>query len=343
MAAPDVAATPTACATSARRFAELQRDRPCRTASYRTLSRRPRRRGSSPKGEADPEMAAYFRERGRAARRPGRRALAPARALLVPKDPERGQGRDRRDPRRAPAARRRRCGRATSSRCTGGSPSATAGRPTSSRPRPATSAGSRRCRSRFEGKDAFARLKYEAGVHRVQRVPVTESQGRIHTSTATVAVCPRPRRSRSTSGPRTSRSTSTGRAVRAGSRSTPPTRRCASSTSRADQDRDARRSARSCRTGRRRCATSGPGLYQMRARGGAREGGGDPPGAARDGGAVGEDPHLQLPARGGSPITGSSTRRTSSQDVLAGGEELDGFIDRLLAAERAAQLAADGG
>ncbi len=40
------------------------------------------------------------------------------------------------------------------------------------------------------GKDAFGRLKYEAGVHRVQRVPVTESQGRIHTSTATVAVLP---------------------------------------------------------------------------------------------------------------------------------------------------------
>ena len=40
------------------------------------------------------------------------------------------------------------------------------------------------------GKDAFGRLKHEAGVHRVQRVPVTESQGRIHTSTATVAVMP---------------------------------------------------------------------------------------------------------------------------------------------------------
>jgi peptide chain release factor 1 len=40
------------------------------------------------------------------------------------------------------------------------------------------------------GKDAYARLKHESGVHRVQRVPVTESQGRIHTSTATVAVMP---------------------------------------------------------------------------------------------------------------------------------------------------------
>lgn len=39
-----------------------------------------------------------------------------------------------------------------------------------------------------KGKGAYSRLKYESGVHRVQRVPVTESQGRIHTSTATVAV-----------------------------------------------------------------------------------------------------------------------------------------------------------
>ena len=40
------------------------------------------------------------------------------------------------------------------------------------------------------GKGAYSRLKYESGVHRVQRVPATESQGRIHTSTITVAVLP---------------------------------------------------------------------------------------------------------------------------------------------------------
>ncbi|MFC1971924.1 peptide chain release factor 1 [Chloroflexota bacterium] len=42
----------------------------------------------------------------------------------------------------------------------------------------------------IKGKGAFRRLKYERGVHRVQRVPATESSGRIHTSTATVAVLP---------------------------------------------------------------------------------------------------------------------------------------------------------
>jgi peptide chain release factor 1 len=42
----------------------------------------------------------------------------------------------------------------------------------------------------ISGEKVYSRLKYESGVHRVQRVPATESQGRIHTSTATVAVLP---------------------------------------------------------------------------------------------------------------------------------------------------------
>ncbi|MEX1129934.1 MAG: peptide chain release factor 1 [Vicinamibacterales bacterium] len=42
----------------------------------------------------------------------------------------------------------------------------------------------------IEGRNVYSRLKYESGVHRVQRVPVTEASGRIHTSTATVAVLP---------------------------------------------------------------------------------------------------------------------------------------------------------
>lgn len=41
-----------------------------------------------------------------------------------------------------------------------------------------------------EGEDVYAKLKFESGVHRVQRVPATESQGRVHTSAATVAVLP---------------------------------------------------------------------------------------------------------------------------------------------------------
>src|SRR5260370_498646 len=42
------------------------------------------------------------------------------------------------------------------------------------------------------GDDAYQHLKYESGGHRVQRVPKTETQGRIHTSAATVAVLPEP-------------------------------------------------------------------------------------------------------------------------------------------------------
>ncbi|MGP8153209.1 MAG: peptide chain release factor 1 [Smithella sp.] len=44
--------------------------------------------------------------------------------------------------------------------------------------------------AQIDGKGAYSRLKYESGVHRVQRVPVTEAQGRIHTSAVTVAIIP---------------------------------------------------------------------------------------------------------------------------------------------------------
>ena len=50
--------------------------------------------------------------------------------------------------------------------------------------------GYREIISRIAGKGVYARLKFESGTHRVQRVPATESQGRIHTSTCTVAVLP---------------------------------------------------------------------------------------------------------------------------------------------------------
>lgn len=55
---------------------------------------------------------------------------------------------------------------------------------------PAESGGFKEIIFAVHGNEAYKSLKFEAGVHRVQRVPVTESQGRIHTSTATVAVLP---------------------------------------------------------------------------------------------------------------------------------------------------------
>jgi peptide chain release factor 1 len=50
--------------------------------------------------------------------------------------------------------------------------------------------GIKECIALISGKDVYSQLRFEGGVHRVQRVPVTETQGRIHTSTATVAVLP---------------------------------------------------------------------------------------------------------------------------------------------------------
>ena len=55
---------------------------------------------------------------------------------------------------------------------------------------PAGAGGYREITGTIRGKNVYAMLKFESGVHRVQRVPATESQGRIHTSTATVAVMP---------------------------------------------------------------------------------------------------------------------------------------------------------
>lgn len=56
--------------------------------------------------------------------------------------------------------------------------------------RPGEQGGYREVIARVAGKEVYSRLKFESGVHRVQRVPATESQGRIHTSACTVAVLP---------------------------------------------------------------------------------------------------------------------------------------------------------
>ncbi|MEM8892935.1 MAG: peptide chain release factor 1 [Bacteroidota bacterium] len=53
-----------------------------------------------------------------------------------------------------------------------------------------TAGGYKEIVTSIEGEDVYAKLKFESGVHRVQRVPATESQGRVHTSAATVAVLP---------------------------------------------------------------------------------------------------------------------------------------------------------
>ena len=74
----------------------------------------------------------------------------------------------------------------------------------------------------ISGRGAYSRLKYESGVHRVQRVPETESGGRVHTSTATVAVLRRWKRWMCASTPRISRCRSTGPPAPAASTSIRP-------------------------------------------------------------------------------------------------------------------------
>jgi peptide chain release factor 1 len=82
--------------------------------------------------------------------------------------------------------------------------------------------------AKIAGAGAYARLKFESGVHRVQRVPATEAQGRIHTSAATVAVLPEAEEVDVEVDEKDCASTCSALPAPAASRSTPPTARCAS-------------------------------------------------------------------------------------------------------------------
>jgi len=82
------------------------------------------------------------------------------------------------------------------------------------------------------GNGAYSQLKFEGGVHRVQRVPKTEAQGRIHTSAATVAVMPEADPSRLSSSPRHRDQRRQRRKVLVARASTRPTPPSASRTSR---------------------------------------------------------------------------------------------------------------
>ena len=117
------------------------------------------------------------------------RLLDDIKLLLVPEGPQRREERRPRNPRR----HRRRRGGAVRRRSV---PDVLALRRAAGledrRPEPERqrAAASRKSIALIEGRNVYSRLKYESGVHRVQRVPATEASGRIHTSTATVAVLP---------------------------------------------------------------------------------------------------------------------------------------------------------
>ena len=147
------------------------------------------------------------------------------------------------------------------------------------------------------GDGVWARLKYEGGVHRVQRVPVTESQGRIHTSAAGVLVFPEAEDEAEVDDRRrtTCASTSTAPPARAASPSTPPTPPSASRTCRPASSCRCRTRSRSCRTGSRPCACCGPGCSPPAAGGGRGRGERGPPVPGPHGRPLRAHPHLQLP------------------------------------------------
>ena len=190
------------------------------------------------------------------------------------------------------------------------------------------------------GKDAYGRLKHEAGVHRVQRVPVTESQGRIHTSTATVAVMPeaeeveveiRPEDLQidvyHSSGPGGQSVNTTNSAVRIVHKPTGIKIECQEERSQLQNKEKAMRYLRAR-------------LHQMALdEAHAKE-------AAKRRAQLGTGERSEKIRTYNFPegrVTDHRIKHTSHQlgDVLEGGESLDGFIDELLAAERAAQLADD--
>ncbi len=113
--------------------------------------------------------------------------------LKTPAHPARSQRRRATSSSRSapgPAATRPASSPPSSPACTASTPSGSAGRSRSWTRTPPGWAASRRSSLLVQGRGAWSRLKFERGVHRVQRVPVTESSGRIHTSTVTVAVLP---------------------------------------------------------------------------------------------------------------------------------------------------------
>jgi peptide chain release factor 1 len=191
----------------------------------------------------------------------------------------------------------------------------------------------------IRGKGAYSRLKHESGVHRVQRVPVTESSGRIHTSTATVAVLPeaeeveveiRPEDLEidvyRSSGPGGQSVNTTDSAVRIVHKPTGIKVECQEERSQLQNREKAMRYLRARL------------LQQAQEEAAAKE-------AATRRSQVGTGERAEKIRTYNFPenrVTDHRVKLTvhQLQDVLAG--DIDAFVDALLAAERSAQLAGDG-
>jgi peptide chain release factor 1 len=188
MSQPEVIADPDQLRTLGRSFAELDEIvRPYRL--YREASQAAADARALAQAEGDPEMEAFFVEEAERADARVEELRGTLEHLLVPRDPD--DGKDLIVEIRAGA---------------GGQEAALwAGELFEMYQRfaerhrfktdvlassPSDLGGFKEVSLEVRGKDAYGKLKHESGVHRVQRVPVTESSGRVHTSTATVAVLP---------------------------------------------------------------------------------------------------------------------------------------------------------
>jgi peptide chain release factor 1 len=188
MASPGAAIDPSRMRELGKAFAELDEIvRPYQ--AYRSVVRQAEEARELAAAESDPEMVAYLREEAERLEAEATELREQLELLLVPRDPNEGKdviveiragaggeeaalwAGDLYEMYRRLAERLR-----WKTEVLGASPS--------------DLGGYKEISMEVRGKEAYGRLRFEAGVHRVQRVPATESQGRIHTSTATVAVMP---------------------------------------------------------------------------------------------------------------------------------------------------------
>jgi peptide chain release factor 1 len=339
MASPGAAVEPDRLRDLGRRFAELDEVvGPYR--EYKRVREQAREARELAKVEQDPEMAAYFRDE---TDRLDERVVAlrtQLEALLVPRDPNEGKD----------LILEIRAGAGGDEAALWAGDLAEMYRRLAERHRwktdviassPSDLGGFKEISIEVRGKDAYGHLKHEAGVHRVQRVPATEAQGRIHTSTATVAVMPeaeevevdmRPEDLQiqvyRSSGPGGQSVNTTDSAVRIVHKPTGIKVEVQEERSQLQNREKAMRYLRAR-------------LYQIALDAAqAKE-------AAVRRAQLGSGERSEKIRTYNFPegrVTDHRIKRTSHQlqGVLAGGEELDAFVEALLAAERADQLADEG-
>jgi peptide chain release factor 1 len=336
MSAPDVAEDPERLKRLGQAFSELEEIvGPYR--AYRDAARAAQDAHELAKAEEDPEMEAFFREEAERADERVAELRGVLEGLLIPKDPD--DGKDLVVEIRAGAGGQeaalwageiyemyQRLGERHRWKVDILSASAS------------EMGGFKEIVLEVRGKDAHAELKHESGVHRVQRVPVTESQGRIHTSTATVAVLVeaeevdvdlRPEdleiQVYRSSGPGGQSVNTTDSAVRIIHKPTGIKVECQEERSQLQNREKAMRYLRARL------------LQKAQDEAQAKE-------AAARRSQLGTGDRSEKIRTYNFPdgrVTDHRIRYTSHQlqDVLAGGEELEEMIDRLKAAERGAQLA----